>query len=120
MLNLIRHLARFILLIFFIALAFHADVRMIADIPTKVDVRVSGKQFDFVTWTLDALGVKVAQSISSEQNYMSANQRKQIVLEYFDQMNRMLKIRGQIDEVFTDPKQTDPVAASRDLRTQLD
>ena len=51
---------------------------------------------------------------------MSANQRKQIVLEYFDQMNRMLKIRGQMDEIFTDPKQTDPVAASRDLRAQLD
>ncbi|MBI4631314.1 MAG: hypothetical protein HY740_06275, partial [Chloroflexi bacterium] len=113
-------LIHFTLLTFFIALTFHADVRVIADIPTQVDVRVSGRQFDFVTWTLDALGVKVSQSISSEQNYMSANQRKQIVLEYFDQMNRMLKMRGQIDEIFTDPKQTDPVAASRDLRAQLD
>ncbi|MBI5350554.1 MAG: hypothetical protein HZB77_14755 [Chloroflexi bacterium] len=113
-------LIHFTLLTFFIALTFHADVRVIADIPTQVDVRVSGRQFDFVTWTLDALGVKVSQSISSEQNYMSVDQRKRIVLEYFDQMNRMLKMRGQIDEIFTDPKQTDPVAASRDLRAQLD
>jgi hypothetical protein len=117
--NASRRLNR-LLVTFFLAISFHADVRLIADIPTKVDVRVSGRQFDFVTWTLDALGVKISQSISSEQSYMSANQRKKIVLEYFDQMNRMLKIRGQIDEIFTDPKQTDPVAASRDLRAQLD
>ena len=40
------HFVRFTLLTFFVALTFHADVRVIADIPTQVDVRVSGRQFD--------------------------------------------------------------------------
>lgn len=120
MLNFFR---RLIVLSFWLTLLaglFNADLRLITDTPTKVDLLVSHKQFDFVTWTLQALGVKVAQSVSAEQSYLSIAQRRQLVLDYFAQLDRVLKLRGQIDEVYADPKQADPFTASSELRAQLD
>jgi hypothetical protein len=95
------------------------DVPPANDVVAQVSARVGSLQFDFIGWTLDALGVKGAQTASNEQSYMQADQRKAMVDEYFDLLAQSLNLERQIDRVFADPEQADPNAASLDLKTQL-
>lgn len=88
------------------------------DTQAQVDARIGSEQFDFVTWTLDALGIKMGQSITSEQSYLDADQRKQAVLTYFDLLDQRLRLGNQINKVFSDPNQSDPATATRDLKAQ--
>jgi len=95
------------------------DAPLPTDVPTQVSVRVGALQFDFVTWTLNALGLKLLQSLTAEQSYLNVDERKQLVLEYFDLLGQSTKLEGEIDSIFTDPAQTAPVAASADLKTEV-
>jgi hypothetical protein len=89
------------------------------DVPTQVSIRVGALQFDFVTWTLEALSLKLSQSLTTEQSYLTADARKQLVLEYFDLLEQSTRLEGEIDSLFADPAQTDPAAASADFKTQV-
>ena len=95
------------------------DLTLAGDLGTQVTVRVGTLQFDFIGWTLNALGLKVAQSTSTEQNYMPTDERKQIVLNYIELLDQNLKLDREINHIFTDPNQIDPEAASHDLKAQL-
>ena len=95
------------------------DMPPFDDLNLQVSARVGALQFDFIGWTLNVLGLKTAQSASAEQNYLETDQRKKIVLDYFDLLDHGLKLERQIDEIFADPNQTDPDTASHDLKTQL-
>ncbi len=95
------------------------DIPPANDLPTQVSARVGGLQFDFIGWTLNALGVKAAQSASNEQSYMQTDQRKQVVLEYFELLDKSLSLERQIDNIFTDPNEADPETASQDLKAEL-
>jgi len=88
------------------------------DTQAQVEARIGSEQFDFVTWTLDALGIKIGQSITSEQSYMTTDQRKQAVLDYFDLLDQRLSLERQINKVFADPNQTDPTTATLDLKNK--
>ena len=122
-------MARFfqpLLLIFLRALFFFGltlllvyDVPPANDLGTQVSARVGVLQFDFIGWTLQTLGLKIAQNTSTEQNYLEAEARKQIVLDYFDLLDQSLDLERQIDKIFADPDQADPHSASRDLKIRL-
>ncbi len=88
------------------------------DTQAQVEARVGNYQFDFVTWTLDALGIKIAQTVSNEQSDLDTADRKQIVLTYFDLLGQRQDLEGQINKVFADPNQHDPVEASQELKAQ--
>ncbi|MBM4424195.1 MAG: hypothetical protein FJ030_12540 [Chloroflexi bacterium] len=90
-----------------------------SDLAAQVSARVGALQFDFIGWTVNALGLKAAQSASAEQNYLRTDQRKQIVLDYFDLLDHSLDLDRQINDIFTDPTQRDPDTAARGLKTQL-
>lgn len=95
------------------------DVPVLTDTNIQVSVRVGALQFDFVGWTLNALGLKAAQTLSTEQSYLNTGQRKQIVLDYFDLLDQSLRLEREIDNIFADPTQTDPATASAELKAQL-
>lgn len=95
------------------------DAPVPTDTNIQVSVRVGALQFDFVGWTLNALGLKAAQTLSTEQSYLDTDQRKQIVLDYFDLLDQSLKLEHEIDNIFADPNQTEPASASADLKAQL-
>jgi len=51
------------------------DAPVLTDTNIQVSVRVGALQFDFVGWTLNALGLKAAQTLSTEQSYLNTDQR---------------------------------------------
>src|SRR6185503_7734436 len=89
------------------------------DLNFEVAARVGRLQFDFIGWTLNALGLKLAQASSTEQNYLGTEARKQVVLDYFDLLDQSQDLERQIDTMFADPDQRDPAAASRDIKASL-
>lgn len=107
---------------FFLTLAFvilARDIPPLDDLNAQVSARVGALQFDFIGWTLNAFGVKAAQNAAAAQDYLQADQRQQIVLDYFDLLRETLNIEHDIDKIFTDPDQRDPDSASRALKAQL-
>jgi hypothetical protein len=108
-----------LLLLALLCLLLVRDMPPFDDLNLQVSARVGAQQFDFIGWTLNALGLKAAQSASAGQNYLETDQRKQIVLDYFELLDQSLSLERQIDQIFSDPNQTDPDTASQPAKTEL-
>ena len=76
-------------------------------------------EFDFVNWTLDALGVKLGQSALAVPFYFDGPARHQLVVDYFHLMDTILQDENKLDLIYSDPSVKDPGAASASLRAQL-
>ena len=77
-------------------------------------------EFDYVGWTLNALKVKFLEFSLGESNYISAQSRHDLVVEYLDLVRSIQEIEGQIKQFYTDPDISDPATASLPLQRQLD
>lgn len=78
-----------------------------------------GKEFNFVRWTLNALGVKLNQMALGSEKYLSAEQRRQVVIRYLELVWEIQRTEGQLNEIYADPKVVDPKAASLEVRQKL-
>ena len=77
-------------------------------------------EFDYVGWTLNALKVKFLEFSLGESNYISAQARHDLVVEYLDLVRSIQETEGQIKLFYADPDISDPAAASLPLQRQMD
>ncbi|MFQ5617193.1 MAG: hypothetical protein ACE5GO_12140, partial [Anaerolineales bacterium] len=77
-------------------------------------------EFDFVTWTLDALFLKFDQFALGTNSYLSDDVNAQILLDYIDVIRGIQQLEGQLGIIYADPDVPDPDAASADVRQELD
>lgn len=75
-------------------------------------------EFDFVTWTFNALGLKLQQMSLGAVDYMSQEAHSKIVLDYLALNRQILQIEAQIYEIYANPAIPDPEAASTLLQAQ--
>ncbi|MEX0788743.1 MAG: hypothetical protein WD040_08100 [Anaerolineales bacterium] len=76
-------------------------------------------EFDFLGWTLDALGVKWAQTSLGLTGYLSEPARREAVLEYAQLLVREGELEGQLAEILGAP--SPPPDANPDaVRQELD
>lgn len=78
------------------------------------------QHFDFIGWELEAIGAKAAQAMWGAHPFMTEAERSVTVRAYFDDIARAQRFEADIDTIYTDPAQTDPAAASADLRAARD
>jgi hypothetical protein len=90
------------------------------DVQANVRRIVGDRQFNFVAWTLDALGLKVAQDALAEQDFLTEAERKQIVLDYLEIVEEIGRRRGEIRAIFSDPAQADPARAAAEAQAELE
>ena len=76
-------------------------------------------EFDFVNWTLDALGVKLSQAALGTPFYFSGSARHKLVVDYFHIMDNILQDEDKLNLIYTDPSVRNPAAASASLRSEL-
>ena len=76
-------------------------------------------EFDFVNWTLDALGVKLCQSAIAAPYYFDGPARHQLVVDYFNLMDTILQDENKLNLIYSNPSVKDPAAASTSLRAEL-
>jgi hypothetical protein len=91
--------------------------------PGKISDRVSAYtraiQFDYVTWTLDALGLKLGQIGLGAVDYLPAEDQKQIVLDYLDLLQQIWQTEGVVADIYADPGVGDPFSVSAETRREL-
>ncbi|MBE3117813.1 MAG: hypothetical protein IMZ50_03535, partial [Candidatus Atribacteria bacterium] len=76
-------------------------------------------EFDYVSWTLEALSVKLNQAALDTPFYFSETARHQIVVDYLHLMEYILSSENQLNLMYTDPQVHNPAAASLSLRAGL-
>ncbi len=76
-------------------------------------------EFDYVSWTADALGIKLGQFALGTSSYLSPGDRSALVLSELDLINQISQLTTQLNDIYSDPSVSDPKSASADLRQQL-
>jgi hypothetical protein len=71
-----------------------------------------GSEFDFLTWTIDAAAVKVAQSSLGTTGYLKQSDGHDLVLEYVELIHAAERAQARLAEIYADPTLTDPSAAA--------
>ncbi|MCJ7662179.1 MAG: hypothetical protein MUO67_23795 [Anaerolineales bacterium] len=78
-------------------------------------------EFDYVTWTLNALGGKIRDGALGTQKYLADEQvDRQVVLDYIDLVERIQRAEGHLENIYADPEVSNPDLASALVRRQLD
>lgn len=84
----------------------------------QVDQQLTGQQFDFVTWEIEALWRKLTHSILSPQRVMTETARHDFVVDYLTLVGETQHLEGQIQRTYADPDIEDPETVTADLRAQ--
>jgi len=77
-------------------------------------------EFDFVSWTLEALSEKLLQVGAGAPNYLNEAQRKALVLDYTGMIDQAGRLRQQFQEALSDPHASDPQQAAAPLAVELE
>lgn len=77
-------------------------------------------EFEFVSWTLEALWLKLGQGALGTAGYLEASQRSEIVLEYLDLILATWWAKYDILVIYADPEVADPQQASAERQAELD
>ncbi len=88
-------------------------------IDERVRIFTRDKEFNFIEWTLDALGIKLSQMAVGSQKYLSADERHQVVLDYLRLVQKIQIGESKLHDIYSDPNIADPQSASSDLRQEL-
>ena len=94
------------------------DSYVAATTSDRAQLYVRNVQFDFVGWTLNAIGSQLWQNSLGEQSYLSDAQRSDVVRGYFKLRGQLEQVEAQIANKYSDPKVTNPVTATAGLRAQ--
>lgn len=76
-------------------------------------------EFDFGSWTLDAIAGKLSGWGLSMPRFLPPTTRRQVVLDYLDQVQKTQALNAALLLIYTDPAVADPEEASRSLRRSL-
>jgi hypothetical protein len=76
-------------------------------------------EFDFVDWTINAIGIKLGQSALDTPYYFSETAQHKIVVDYMHLLDHILQHEYDLNLIYTDPTVSDPVAASAQVRAEL-
>ena len=85
----------------------------------QIEALIRPITFDFGTWTLEAVGEKLASWGFSFQRFLTSEQQSDLVRDYLAQVGEVQSLNSQILLIYADPTITDPDAASEDLKAAL-
>ncbi len=77
-------------------------------------------EFDFLSWTLDALAVKGKQLAVGASAYLEPQRGGEIVLDFLDLERQIRETENQLQTIYGDPGVQDPAAAAAALQDELD
>jgi hypothetical protein len=113
----IRLAAWNILLLLGLLLAQQRSEYDMTDPVERVRAYTRWQEFDYVTWTIDALKKKWEQSSINIWRYMNEDQQRDAVLAYLDLIDRFNQVENEITSIYANPDITDKTLAAADLLT---
>jgi hypothetical protein len=84
-------------------------------------VRVFTRQieFDFVTWTIQAIAIKWEQNALEGEVFLAPKTRSDVVLSYLDLVRQINQVESEIHKIYADPHIPAPQEASAGQRAEL-
>ena len=77
-------------------------------------------EFDYVTWTVDALLRKAQFLAISPQKYLEAADQQKIISDYYQQVREINTLQDKINQIYGDPNIINPTESASGLASQLD
>jgi len=77
------------------------------------------EEFEFVGWTLHALAVKTGQFSLGVSSRLEEDDRKSLVLNYFEELSEARQLEHQLEMVLADPNLKDREQDAQKLRSEL-
>jgi len=76
-------------------------------------------EFDYVTWTLDAVAIKTGESGINVSQRLTPAQQHQLVLRYFELVRELESVKYSVQVIYSDPRVSHPeVEAKEELEQQ--
>jgi len=117
--RLIWRTARAFLLFGLLLVLFTGSVVPTGDLINQIESLIRPVIFDYGTWTLNALGDKLADWGFSFQHFLTTEQQSDLVRDTLAQIGQVQSLESQILIVYADPNIADPTTASQDLQAAL-
>lgn len=76
-------------------------------------------EFDYVSWTLNAIGIKIGQHALDAASYLPENDRSETVLECLGLIQQIKELKYRLNDIYSDPNTNDPGDESTVLRLQI-
>lgn len=111
---------RVILFVLSLVFLLVRSVPEVGDQTEKVRAFTRHTEFDYITWTVDALQIKLAQIGLGAVNYLSPADQRQVVIDYFELIDRIQQVERDLDAYYTSPEIIQPEIAAQFTRRELD
>ena len=76
-------------------------------------------EFDYVGWTLNAIGTKLTQAALEATETLTPEEQRQILLGYLDLVRRIDEAEAHLNDIYANPEVKNPDIASKLVRGQL-
>jgi hypothetical protein len=76
-------------------------------------------EFDYVSWTLDAFGVKLGQIALDTAGYLPEKDKSSTVLAALNLIQQINQMEAKLNDIYADPNISDPESASVEIRSQI-
>ncbi|MCC6957546.1 MAG: hypothetical protein IT316_12190 [Anaerolineales bacterium] len=77
-------------------------------------------EFDFIEWTFNAFKLKLFETTLGASNFLTEEQRHQLVLEYLALIQQIQRQEAQVEQIYGDPSIGDPQSYARPLLNELE
>lgn len=85
----------------------------------QIRVYTRSLEFDYVTWTLDALGLKSGTAILGLPKFISAPDSKNLVLQYASDIRQKQQLTATLLQIYSDPNLANPEDTAENYKQQL-
>jgi hypothetical protein len=119
MLAIIRRTARVLFVMIILAVLMGGSIVPPGNQTEQVRAFTRQIEFDYVGWTINALGIKFQQIALGSGDYLTGDSRRQMVLDYMSLVAEIQAAESQLNDIYADPTIGDPFVASGELRNRL-
>jgi hypothetical protein len=110
---------RLVILVMVLAFTLGGAAVPPAGLSTQVRGFTRPIEFDFGTWTLEAVLAKLAGWGLSLERFLTPQAQSQLVLDYLNQVGRVNSLTAEINAIYTNPDIPSPDLFSQPLRQTL-
>ena len=107
----------FVILIIIFSLISNSSPHLIA-IEDKINILISDQSFDFISWTANAIWVKLNLAAIGAPNYFSKQVQHDLVLESIAIVKQIDKNDQEIKMIYSNPAIKDPATASKTIKAK--
>lgn len=90
-----------------------------ADVVESVRAYTRNQEFDYASWTLEALGSKLSYAALQSEKLLDQQKTLEIIESYIQQVQKVQQLNATLEVIYADPNTKDPQSATEPLKVEL-